>query len=79
MELKETLLEWVNILRDEITDVLWYCDKNSGILPSRFFFTRVMKMMSFPILIICGKGVFHNLNLKMMKINNEVNFLNHIS
>ena len=38
MELKETLLEWVNILRDEITDVLLCCDKNSGIFTVQIFF-----------------------------------------
>ena len=39
-----------------------------------FFFTRVAKWCLFTILIIWGKGVFPNLNLKMMKVNNKVFF-----
>ena len=34
-----------------------------------------MKKCLSAILIIGGKGIFHNLNLQMRKINNEVIFL----
>ena len=44
---KETLLEWANTMNDEITSVVWYIDKNSGIFSVQFVFTRVMKIMSF--------------------------------
>ena len=73
----ETLLEWANILHDEITGVVWYYGKKSRIFTFQIFFTRVMKMESFHNFIIWGKCEFHNLNLKIMKINKKktVNFL----
>ena len=43
----ETLLEWANILHDEITGVVCYCAKTPGILAVHIFVTRVIKMMSF--------------------------------
>ena len=44
-------------------------------LPSRFFSPEWWKWCLVIIFIIWEKTVFHNLNLKMMKINNKVNFL----
>ena len=35
----ETLLEWANILHDEITGDVWYCDTNSGIFTGQIIFT----------------------------------------
>ena len=43
-----------------------------------FFFTRVMKMVSFHNFDQL-RQMSHNLNMKAMKIINKVNFLKHIS
>ena len=45
--------------------------KLQAFLPSRFF----CQSDEDGVLIILEKCVFHNLNLQIMKINNEVNFL----
>ena len=42
----QTLLEWANILHDEITGIVWYYAKNSGICTVHIYFNRVIKMMS---------------------------------
>ena len=70
----ETLLVWADILHDEITGIVWYCAKNSGFF-YQIVFARVMKMVSFHNFDHLRKIVFHNLNLKMMEINNKVHFL----
>ena len=44
-------------------------------LPAPFFSFERGKWGLFTILTIWAKGVFHNLKLKTMKINNKVNFL----
>ena len=60
----ETLSERANILHDDTNGVVWYYTTNSGILPPRFFSPQWWKWCLFTILIIWGKGIFHNLNLK---------------
>ena len=68
----ETLLQWANILHDGNLCVVRYWAKNRGfftiqIFSQEFFF---FKFLSFE-----KKSVFHNLNLKMMKINKIESFL----
>ena len=70
----ETLSEWVNIFHDKIPGIVWYCAKNPAIFTIQIFSPEWLKWCLFTILIIWGKGVFHNSNLKIKKINNKANF-----
>ena len=54
---------------------MWYFAKIAGIITVPIFSLWWWKWCLFTTLIVWGKSVFHNLNLKMVKINDEMNVL----
>ena len=56
-------LEWANTLHDDIASGVWHSVKKPGFFTVQIF-SPVME-----------KGIFHNLNWKIVKTDNEINLL----
>ena len=71
----KTWLDWAKNFHDKMTIVVGYCAKNPGICILHIFHQSDEKGIFSNFSSFEGKCVFHNMNLKIMKIDIKVNFL----